>query len=77
MKNFTLSIIFILLIPFISLSQSDIVGGDLTDKQADDFIDKYKYKSVPHVMLLDNKGNLIDKWQFIPNLNQINQSISK
>ena len=53
------------------------VDYEISTKQADDFIDKYKYKSVPHVMLLDNKGNLINKWQFIPNLNQINQSISK
>ena len=53
------------------------IDYEISTKQAKDFIEKYNHKSVPHVMLLDNNGTLIDKWQFIPNLDQINQSISK
>jgi len=53
------------------------IDYEISTKQAKDFIERYNHKSVPHVMLLDNNGTLIDKWQFIPNLDQINQSISK
>jgi len=48
MKNFTLSIIFTLLIPFISLGQSDIVGGD------DANISDYPYQAA---MLGEGWGN--------------------
>ena len=48
MKKFTLSITFLLLIPFISLSQSDIVGGD------DANISDYPYQAA---MLGEGWGN--------------------
>ena len=50
---------------------------EISSNQAKDFIEKYKYKSVPHIMLINKQGIIVNKWQSIPEITEISKYISK
>ena len=61
----------------VSNIQVNYIEYEISSNQAKDFIEIYKYKSVPHVMLINNQGKIVNKWQSIPDITEINKFISK
>tara|TARA_B100000073_G_scaffold133508_1_gene109380 strand:+ start:1928 stop:2131 length:204 start_codon:yes stop_codon:yes gene_type:complete len=61
----------------VSNIQVNYIEYEISSNQAKDFIEIYKYKSVPHIMLINKQGKIVNKWQSIPDIKEINKFISK
>ena len=61
----------------VSNIQVNYIEYEISSNQAKDFIEIYNYKSVPHIMLINKQGIIVNKWQSIPDITEINKFISK
>jgi len=49
----------------------NFIQYEISTYEGNDFIERYNYKSVPSMFLLNNKGTIINRWNRVPQLNEL------